>query len=47
MDLESVAKALEAFSAEMLAGRPATTTRSVKSQKPGPPQTTADQGKKA
>jgi hypothetical protein len=47
MDPQSVAKALEAFSTEVLAGRPASTSEPVKSQKPGPPQTTADQGKKA
>lgn len=44
MDLQSVAKALEAFSAEVVAS---TTSKSVKSQKPEPPQTTASQGKKA
>jgi hypothetical protein len=44
MDPQSVAKALEAFSVEL---RPASTSMSVKFQKPGPQQTTANQGKKA
>jgi hypothetical protein len=47
MDPQSVAKALEAFSAEVLAGRPASTSMSVKSQKPAPQRITANQGKKA